>query len=60
VPHPEDRRSLLVVLTDQGKELEGVTPGLEKIFNGCCGGVPQGDLEQLAELLRRLDETLVG
>lgn len=59
VSHPEDRRSLLVVLTDQGKELKGATPGLEKIFNGCCGGVPQSDLQQLAELLRRLDEALV-
>lgn len=59
VAHPQDRRSLLVVLTERGKALRGDTPGLEKIFDGCCGGMPQGDLQQLAELLRRLDQALV-
>jgi len=59
VAHPQDRRSLLVVLTERGKALRGDTPGLEKIFDGCCGGMPQGDLQQLAELLRRLDKALV-
>lgn len=59
IAHPEDRRSLLVVLTEEGKALEGATPGLEKMLNGCCGGLPTGDLKQLAELLHRLDEALM-
>jgi DNA-binding MarR family transcriptional regulator len=58
-PHPEDRRSMLVFLTSAGRALEGATPSLGRILQGCCSGVSTGDLEQLAQLLRRLDEALV-
>jgi DNA-binding MarR family transcriptional regulator len=58
-PHPEDRRSVLVFLTTRGKALEGATPGLGRILQGCCSGVSTGDLEQLTQLLRKLDEALV-
>jgi DNA-binding MarR family transcriptional regulator len=56
--NPEDRRSLLVRLTDEGRELERATPGLEMIFQGCCGGLGAEELQQLSILLRKLNETL--
>ena len=56
--NPNDRRSLLVKLTEQGEELKGATPGLEKILNGCCVGIERDELQQLSKLLRKLDDTL--
>jgi DNA-binding MarR family transcriptional regulator len=56
--NPEDRRSILVRLTDEGRELERATPGLEMIFQGCCGGLGAEELQQLSILLRKLNETL--
>lgn len=56
--NPQDRRSLLVRLTDAGRALERATPGLEMIFEGCCGGLTRDELGQLGELLRRLNDTI--
>ena len=56
--NPEDRRSLLVRLTDEGRELERATPGLEIIFEDCCGGLGSEELQQLSILLRKLNDTL--
>ncbi len=56
--NPNDRRSLLVTLTDQGEELKEETPALGRILNGCCPGISSAELQQLGELLRKLDDTL--
>jgi DNA-binding MarR family transcriptional regulator len=56
--NPEDRRSLLVRLTDEGRALQRATPGLEMMFEGCCEGLKGGELRQLCELLRRLNDTI--
>ena len=56
--NPEDRRSLLVRLTGEGRELERATPALEMIFEDCCGGLGSEDLQQLSILLRKLNDTL--
>jgi len=58
VPNPNDRRSLLVKLTERGRALENATPSLEKIFENCCGGMQPDELRRLVELLRKLDSTI--
>lgn len=56
--NPQDRRSLLVRLTDAGRALERATPDLEMIFEGCCGGLARDELGRLGELLSRLNDTI--
>ncbi len=56
--NPKDRRSLLVRLTDAGRALQRATPGLEMIFEGCCGGLTRDELGELGKLLRRLNDTI--
>jgi DNA-binding MarR family transcriptional regulator len=57
-PNPEDRRSLLVSLTEDGRSMEGRTPTLETIFGDCCPAIEPEELQQLATLLRKLNEAL--
>lgn len=57
-PHPSDRRSLLVHLTQDGAELRDSTPTVEEMFSGCCSGLPPGESQTLAELLTKLDTAL--
>jgi DNA-binding MarR family transcriptional regulator len=58
-PHPDDRRSMLVKLTVDGRKLLQSTPGLEKTFGGCCCDVlaPREAL-RLCRLLKKLSDTL--
>lgn len=58
--NPQDRRSLLVRLTEMGRSMEQATPGLELILDGCCEGLSRSELRQLSELLGRLNDTLPG
>lgn len=57
-PNPEDRRSLLVNLTEDGSALRHSTPSLEMIFGDCCPAIEPDELQQLARLLRKLNDTL--
>jgi DNA-binding MarR family transcriptional regulator len=57
-PNPEDRRSLLVTLTEDGTALKGKTPSLVMILGDCCPGIAPDELQQLSGLLRKLDDTL--
>ena len=57
-PNPEDRRSLLVTLTEKGRDLEGSTPDLERIYDSCCAGLSEGEYHQFGLLLEKLDRTL--
>jgi DNA-binding MarR family transcriptional regulator len=58
-PNPDDRRSLLVKMTHQGKALLKGTPGLEKIFGSCCFDVlPPAEARELGRLLKKLSEKL--
>jgi DNA-binding MarR family transcriptional regulator len=57
-PNPEDRRSLLVMLTEDGKALQGNTPTLDKIFGDCCPSIEPEELRQLSGLLRKLNDAL--
>ena len=57
-PNPEDRRSLLVALTEKGKALEDSTPDLEIIYAKCCVGLSAEEFRQLGLLLEKLDQSL--
>jgi len=58
-PHPQDRRSMLVRLTDGGKALLQSTPGLEKTFGSCCCNLlSTEESTELVRLLKKLSDTL--
>jgi DNA-binding MarR family transcriptional regulator len=57
-PNPNDRRSLLVTLTERGASLEGSTPDLDHIYAHCCVGLSAGEFQQLGYLLDKLDQSL--
>ena len=57
--NPEDRRSVLVILTDKGKSLENDTPNINTILDNCCSGFDPNDIENLTKLLIRLDNSLL-
>ena len=58
-PHPDDRRSMLVKLTAEGKRLLQATPGLEETFGSCCCNVlPPEETRQLIQLLKKLSVAL--
>lgn len=59
-PHPDDRRSLIVLLTPDGKRLQGTTPTLHEMFRGCCAGLSPDETKELAHLLTKLDTALAG
>jgi MarR family 2-MHQ and catechol resistance regulon transcriptional repressor len=59
VPHPDDRRSTLVTLTEGGKEALQSTPGLEEKFDSCCCDLlPAEESAELIRLLKKLSEAL--
>ncbi|NVM18868.1 MAG: MarR family transcriptional regulator [Candidatus Lokiarchaeota archaeon] len=55
--NPEDRRSVLVILTDKGKKLEKETPNINTILDDCCSGFEPNDIEDLTKLLKKLDSS---
>ena len=57
-PNPNDRRSLLVTLTDKGAALEGSKPDLDLIYAKCCVGLSAEEFQQLGLLLGKLDQSL--
>jgi len=58
-PHPEDRRSMLVKLTDEGRQLLQSTSNLEKMFASCCcEALPLEELKELSRLLKKLSDVL--
>jgi DNA-binding MarR family transcriptional regulator len=57
-PNPDDRRSLLVTLTEKGSALEGSTPDLDLIYAKCCVGLNAEEFQQLGLLLGKLDQSL--
>jgi len=55
--NPADRRSLLVKLTNKGKEIESVTPPVKVILKNCCEDFSAEEAEQLTQLLRKLSDS---
>lgn len=59
VSHPNDRRSILVKLTEKGMALKETTPTLDSLTNNCCKGINQDELDTLCVLLRKVSDSLV-
>jgi DNA-binding MarR family transcriptional regulator len=57
-PNPDDRRSLLVTLTEKGSALEGKTPDLDRIYARCCVGLSGEEFQRLGSLLDKLNQSL--
>jgi DNA-binding MarR family transcriptional regulator len=57
--NPDDRRSLLATLTDEGRALQSQTPELEKVYEQCCSGLTSHEFRQLGLLLSRLNKSLI-
>ncbi len=58
-PNPPDRRSLQIKITAKGQAVLTATPGLEKIFGGCCCEVlPPAEIRELNRLLKKLSDSL--
>ena len=57
-PNLDDRRSLLVTLTKQGKSFQRSTPPLDRIFTSCCDGLTPNEARQLSRLLQKLNDSL--
>ncbi|MHA2392128.1 MAG: MarR family winged helix-turn-helix transcriptional regulator [Promethearchaeota archaeon] len=55
--NPYDRRSLLVKLTDKGKDIESTTPPIKIILTNCCEGFSPEEVEQLTLLLHKLSDS---
>ncbi len=58
LPHPQDRRSLLVALTPQGKDIRKKTTDLGQVFDCCCTGLSSEEFTHLYRLLQMLDRSL--
>ena len=56
--NPEDRRSLLATLTDEGRSMQQKAPVLENIYNTCCAGLSPIELKQLSFLLNKLNNSI--
>ncbi|MFX1568557.1 MAG: MarR family winged helix-turn-helix transcriptional regulator [Promethearchaeota archaeon] len=57
--NPDDRRSILVKLTNKGKKFRNVAPPLESIVNGCCPEIKTEEIKILGDLLRKLLNSLI-
>jgi DNA-binding MarR family transcriptional regulator len=57
-PNPDDRRSLLARLTEEGRTLQDSAPGLDKIYRSCCVGLEPDEFQRLGWLLTRLNNSL--
>jgi DNA-binding MarR family transcriptional regulator len=55
--NPSDRRSLLVKLTEKGKEIQSSTPPIKIILTNCCEGFTPEEAEQLTHLLNKLSDS---
>jgi len=55
--NPDDRRSLLVKLTDKGKDIKSSTPPIKIILTNCCEGFTPEEAEQLTYLLKKLSDS---
>lgn len=59
VPNPEDRRSLLASLTNEGQAMQKQTPSLRRLYAQCCVGLSPQEFQQLGQLLVKLNESFI-
>lgn len=55
--HPNDRRSLLVKLTEKGKKIRNSTPPIKIILTNCCEGFTTEEVDRLTHLLNKLSDS---
>lgn len=56
----QDRRVILLRLTEKGKRLEGKFPEIEEMFSQCCsGGITPDEAKQLRRLLEKLNRMTI-
>ncbi|MFX1323738.1 MAG: MarR family winged helix-turn-helix transcriptional regulator [Promethearchaeota archaeon] len=55
--NPDDRRSLLVKLTNKGREIETTTPPIKIVLTNCCEGFTSEEVEKLTQLLYKLSDS---
>jgi DNA-binding MarR family transcriptional regulator len=54
-PSDADRRTVFVALTDEGlRQFEGLAADHEAAVNGMFGGLSEGDLDTLTDILKRM------
>jgi DNA-binding MarR family transcriptional regulator len=58
LPNPNDRRSILIVLTEAGVALQQTTASLEDMFNACCTTLTPDETRELSRLLKKLNDSL--
>lgn len=58
VPNPNDRRSLLVKLTSEGKTLRKEAPSVDHIYADCCSILNPEESQNLSLLLEKLNKAL--
>ncbi|MHA2028080.1 MAG: MarR family winged helix-turn-helix transcriptional regulator [Candidatus Kariarchaeaceae archaeon] len=56
-PHPKDRRSLIVKLTDLGTSLKQSVPEINSLYGECCTALEPMELTQLSFLLTKLENS---
>jgi DNA-binding MarR family transcriptional regulator len=56
--NPDDRRSLLVKLTNKGKEIKNITPPIKFLLRNCCDDFTAKDVEELTNLLKKLSNSI--
>ena len=57
-PNPNDRRSLLVCLTDSGRVLQKTAQSMDAMFQNCCDALNASETKHLGKLLQKLDASL--
>jgi DNA-binding MarR family transcriptional regulator len=60
VSNPDDRRSMLVKLTTDGKGQKSTSPTIDDIFATCCGGLTSEEMKTLTGLLSKLNTSMVA
>ena len=57
-PNPDDRRSLLATLTENGREMQQNKPLFEGVYDSCCTGLAPDDFRLLGSLLDKFNASL--
>jgi DNA-binding MarR family transcriptional regulator len=57
-PNPDDRRSLLATLTEDGRQLRESTRSLALVYDSCCTGLSPHEFQLLGSLLEQLNASL--
>jgi DNA-binding MarR family transcriptional regulator len=57
-PNPNDRRSLLATLTENGRKMQLKTTSLVSVYDSCCTGLAPDEYRLLGSLLEKLNASL--